>query len=243
MIAIDEIFDETVNTMLDYVDAVQASMNQVFQEFSELLRAHMWEPLFKTAEELENNYNSEVMGNIKSCISTWSESEGSFVAYCKAYHMGDEALEAASRKQEQIVSEIENVREITLILEVRSSLDFSRTNFDTAEVNNELEMISTNTSKVSDIVEDFNRQLEQQKGENASVESLIAVGIVYGETISEFINLATKAIEELIAIELEDTGKTTEATNEETVAAAKDSINDVSDRISDLQRKMSELFS
>lgn len=194
-IAIGDEFLETILTMNDYVDAVQEQIKKVFDDFDVLIKDHPWEVTYKTAFELQEKYNLEVLAEIQGNMEEWGDGEASYLALVQRFKMGEDAVAEAKRQQDEIVNKILEI----LPIEAISKQDFNNTHFDLEKVRDSLELIADYVqSSLPGTVEDYQSKLKKLSKDNEIVKSIVNIGILYGVSIKNFVTEAVKKIHELL---------------------------------------------
>lgn len=240
-IAIGEAFESAIQTMSEYVSEVQAEVNNVFEEFHQVaVIDNPWEVLYKTAASLESTYNESVLGGVKNEINNWAESDGSYVSLTVRFKMGDEAKTEAERQQNEIVEEIEQIPEITMISETQP--DFLNTKFELEAVKAKLEEISTQAQKLTEIVEEKNEKLTGLSEENESVKTIVNVGITYGASIANFVTKVTERISDFLSEQIDSMEQLNEAAIEDAKQSAERFNQSIDETLTNMNGFLEDLF-
>ena len=240
-IAIGEAFENVIQLMSEYVNEVQEEVNKVFEEFHQVaVVENPWEVLYKTASLLENTYNEQVLEAVKSEINSWAEGEGSYVSLTVRFKMGEEAKGEAQRQQGQIVDEINNIPQTTIISD--SWPDFLNTTFELEAVKRKLEEISNEAQRLTEIVEEKNSQLNGLSEENESVKTIVNVGITYGASIANFVSKVTEKISAFLSEQVDSMEQQNEAAVEDARESAEKFNQSVDETLNSMNGFLEDLF-
>lgn len=240
-IAIGEAFESAIQTMSEYVSEVQIEVVNVFEEFRQVaVDDHPWEVLYRTAVNLEQSYNEQVLGAIKNEINNWAEGEGSYVSLTERFKMGEDAKVEAQRQQIQIVEEISSIPEISLLSE--SAPDFLNTRFELEAVKTRLEEISNSAQKLNDIAEEKNSALTGLSEENESIKTIVNVGITYGTSIAEFVSKVTEKISDFLSEQIDSMEQKNEVAVEQAKHAAEKFNQSIDDTLTSMNGFLEDLF-
>ena len=240
-IAIGEAFEEAIRTMEDYVEEVGREIEKLFDELHELaVKENKWEVLYETAKGLENQYNEEVLEEIKKEIGEWAESDGSYVALCKRFKMGKDAEGEARKQQNEIVDKITGQHESDKLGETP---DFSNTSFDTEEIKKRLGEIAHNTDKIRSIAEEKDGKLKELSEDNESVRTLVSVGLTYGQSIANFVTEVTKEISDFLADQIDNINKDNTNSIDAAVSKAEKFNEEIKGTTDSMKNILADLFS
>lgn len=240
-IAIGEAFEAVIQTMSDYVSEVENEVFEVFEEFHQVaVIDNPWEILYKTAKSLESTYNEQVLGQVKNEINKWAESEGSYVSLTNRFKMGEDAEAEAQRQQDEIVDEINNIQVISRISDAQPN--FLNTEFELNSVKSKLEEISTQAQKLIEIVEEKNEHLKNLSEENASVKTIVNVGITYGDSIANFVTKVTEKISAFLSEQIDSMEQSNEAALDDAKQAAEEFNQYIDDILSYMDSNLDDIF-
>ncbi len=235
-------FKVAIDEIQGYVDAIEKEMDTIFSEmYACCVTDNKYEPLYKIGVNMEKTYNEQVCGAIKKAINEWATKDTSYVGYVKHWKMGEEALSEAERQQQQILGEIEKVKERNEITGAKPN--FADSNFVPDEIKKKLGEISGKAKQMDGISEQHQAQLKKLAQDNGMVESLVAVGITYGKGISAFIAQATEKISSYMAGELDQIGKEMDTSVEQSAKEAEKFASSMQAAAKAMEDAMASLFS
>ena len=195
-IAIGEQFEPAIQTIEDYVSEMQSSIEDIFNDAAEVISNTNYNMVYQTFLGAEKVYNEKVSQQIKTNIDNWAESEGSYYNMAKAFGLGDEVLETAKKQQDEIVDTIHSIKNVESISSYKMG---SEVNFDLNEVQKMLEDIYEKSKKINDVNDTHMDSLKKFAEDNEMAKSLISVGILFGDNLSQFIIDTTNNISDILS--------------------------------------------
>ena len=238
-IAVGEQFEPAIQTIEDYALEIQGYVEEVFSNAEELVNKTNYDIVYKTFFQLENAYNDNVLSQVKKNIEEWSESEASYYNLAKSVGLGEEVLNTAKNQQNKIVEAITSMKNIE---NLDSYKENANADIDYDYVKKELEAINEKAKRINDINDDYAQKLKEHAEENEMAKSLISVGIVFGNTITEFIIETTNLVNGILNEQFDVITKNIEASSQNAIANSKAIVERNKQYLEELNKKTRDLF-
>ena len=238
-IAVCEQFEPAIQTIEDYALEIQGYVEEVFSNAEELVNKTNYDIVYKTFFQLESTYNDNVLSQVKKSIEEWAESEASYYNLAKSVGLGEEVLNTAKNQQNKIVEVITSMKNIENLNSYKENAD---ADFDLENVKKELEDINEKAKKINDINDDHTQKLKEYAEENEMAKSLISVGIVFGNTITEFIIETTNLVNGILNEQFDVITKNIEAASQNAIANSKAAVERNKQYVEEVNKKTRDLF-